>query len=248
MDVIIKILLSTTLIYAINFVIKTFTANNFDKMFMPKYQKTLHNIFLVVSIFFVFIFYGIFFAAMYRKIHEIDGINIFVIVLVVLYILGLLLTGFAYLYKLVCDKIRSKKFVFSVKHANILLFIVFILNILVYSITLHEMYYIDISSDKAYWVGNLLNCIFLFFVISYLLLKVNLYLQGINKREWDYVLSPTPENIEQKHLYVLYSLNPNTLVLSDDPNNRNYPKSVYLFDLNKNSYTYFNRVVNLKYK
>ncbi|GCL74918.1 hypothetical protein PN4B1_49040 [Paenibacillus naphthalenovorans] len=247
MDVLIKILLSTTLVYAIHFVYKTFTSNNFDKLFMPKYQKSLHNTFMNIFIFIIFIIYGVFFAAMYGKIQGATFINLVITILFIIYFIGLTTTGLFCLYKRINDRKASKAFVLKEKQANALLFLVFFLNILVFSITLYEVYIINETSVivKSLWLGNLVNCIIFFYALSYFLLKSNIYLQGINKREWGYVLSPTPEGIEEKHLYVLYSLNSTTLVLSDDPDNKHYPKSVYLFDLTKKSYTCFNRVLNL---
>ncbi|NEU28713.1 hypothetical protein G3M74_22090 [Paenibacillus polymyxa] len=247
MDVLIKVLLSTTLMYAIHFVYKTFTSNNFDKLFMPKYQKYLHNTFLAILVFIIFVAYGVFFALIFEKIKDIKYVNVVINLLIIVYFLGLIITGILNLYKKIKDRNNGYKFVLSGKVADYILFSVFFLNILMFSLVFHEMYFVNgrTESYNLPWLGNLVNCIVLFFTISYFLLKSSLYLQGINKREWHYVLSPTPKDIQEKYLYVLYSLNATTLVLSDDPSNKQYPRSVYLFDLNKNSYTCFNRIVNL---
>ncbi|WP_281887760.1 hypothetical protein [Paenibacillus sp. YYML68] len=248
MDVLIKTLLGTTLIPAILFVFRSFTSNNFDKLFMLKYQKSLHNTFMSVFLFIIFIAYGIFFAAIFAKIKDYPVMNSLIPLLLIVFSICLLITVSLCLSKRIKDKKLKNSFLFSRKWANALLFLTLSLNIFIFSIALYEIYAIE-DTTKMYrpvWWGNLAYCIIFFFALFYVLIKSNLYLQGISKREWGYVLSPIPSGIEEKHLYVLYSLNSTTLVLSDDPTNKEYPRSVYLFDTSKKSYICFNRVLNLK--
>ncbi len=250
MEVLLKILLSTSIIYAISFVFKTFTTNKFDRVFMPKHQKSLQNTFLIVFLIFVFILYGIYFAALYQKIielrwlkHTSDAIE----TIYFIYFIGILYIVILCLMKFINRKNKEWNFKISEKTLNKVFFTVFLLNIFVYSIMLHDVYFsVDTNRDKNIWISNMISCIFVFLIFSYLLMKSNSYLLGISKRHWKYVLSPTPADIKERHLYVLYSLTPTTLVLSDNPESESYPTSVYLYDLNKNTYVYFNRVVNLQ--
>lgn len=242
MDILLKVLLSTTLIYFIHFIIKTFTANEFDKLFLLKHQIYLHNTFLFTLIFVVLMAYSALFVVIFEKLKNIKYIDLAINCMFILYFISLFIIIVLYLYKKIKDKHRDAEFKLSAKVTDSFLFCVFFLNILVFSVVIHKF----LMKDGL--IGNIVNSVILFCLLTYFLLRSNLYLQGISRRKWHYVISPTPKHIHERYLYVLYSLSATTLVLSDDPSNKKYPRSVYLFDLNRNSYTCFNRVINIQKK
>ncbi|MCM3131288.1 hypothetical protein M3629_00725 [Paenibacillus polysaccharolyticus] len=240
MDILMKVLLSTTLIYFIHFIIKTFTANEFDKLFLLKHQIYLHNTFLFTLVYVVLMAYVALFVVIIEGLKNIKYIDLVMNYILFLYLISLIIVIVLYLYKKVKDKHRDVELKLPAKVADSFLFCVFFLNILVFSNIIHKF----LRKDDI--IANIINCVILFSLSTYFILKSNLYLQGFNRRKWYYVLSPTPKDIHERYLYVLYSLTATTLVLSDDPSNKKCPRNVYLFDLNKNSYTCFNRVTNLQ--
>lgn len=245
MDIFLKILLSSSLIYTINLVSRTLTANNFDKLFIPKHQKVLYNICSFIFLFIIFIGYGVLLGGFYSQIRGGKVANSISGILIIVYVVAFLFTGYLCLRKWIKEKKSGMTFNMNEKRATFLLFVGMILNIATYSILLCEMYLLD-GLGKMNYLGNLMNCIILFFGLSYVLLQSHLYLIGLKKRKWNYVLSPMPENIEKKYLNVLYSLSPNQLVLSEEKDGSHNPSSVYVYDMNKNTYIYFERVLSFE--
>lgn len=245
LDIFLKIILSSTILYVINFVCKTFTSNNFDKLFIPKHQKALHNFCLFIILFIIFIIYGVIFAALYDNVRESEFASIISLSVTILYALGLIVTIYLCLRKWVKEKMSGEQFNLSEKEATILLYIVILLNIVLYSIAFCEIINTE-ANNKQEFLGSIFKCIFVFFSITYLLLESHIYLLGLKKRKWSYVLSPVPANVEQKYLEVLYSLTPTQLVLAEKVDDSQSPSSVYLYDITKNTYIYFERVVKFK--
>ncbi|MGG0825138.1 hypothetical protein ABE099_20005 [Paenibacillus turicensis] len=139
---------------------------------------------------------------------------------------------------------KRRRIVFNVKFLFPLLFSTILLDIIVHSITLWGI--INVSTTKQDFIANMISNIITFFGIAYILIKCLQYLLDLNKRKWVYVLSPMPIDINQKYLEVLYSLTPTLLVLAEKNDDPKDPKSVYLYDITKNTYTYFQKVVQLK--
>lgn len=242
-DTVLKIILSSTLIYMINFVFKTFTSNNFDKLFIPKHQKILQKICFFIFAFIIFIVYGFFMGALYGQLKGEYNVDLLSAFIVLIYVLGVITIGLLSLRKWRKEKTR-KQFNMNEKKANILFYPVMILNIVVYSMMIYELYLPDINNSLEHW-GDMVNSVIMFFGISILLLKFYMYLIGFKKRRWSYVLSPRPDDIEKKHLNVLYSLAPNQLVLSEATEDSQNLGSIYLYDMNKNTYFHFERVLSL---
>lgn len=245
MDIFLKIILSSSLIYTINLVTKTLTTNNFDKLFIPKHQKALYNICSFIFLLIIFIGYGVLLGGFYSQIRGGKVADSIGVVLIIVYVIMFLFTGYLCLRKWIKEKKSDMTINMDEKRATLLLFVVMILNIAIYSILLCEMYLLD-GLGRTNYLGNIMNCIIFFFGISYVLLQSHLYLIGLKKRKWNYVLSPMPDNIEKKYLNVLYSLSPNQLVLSEETDNSHNPSSVYVYDMNKNTYVHFERVLSFK--
>ncbi|MCC3380758.1 hypothetical protein ACFQY3_19195 [Paenibacillus farraposensis] len=89
MEIILKLLLSTTILYVINFVFKTLTSNHFDKIFVPKHQKALQSICVFLLFLIVFIFYGFLIATFYEKIKKLKYIVFISDFLFLIYFIGL---------------------------------------------------------------------------------------------------------------------------------------------------------------
>lgn len=164
--------------------------------------------------------------------------HIFILVYVIAIFIPLICCG----YKQGMEKWKKSKFVLSEKTATPYLFIVVFSSVFVYSISLNREFSVKDSNMTSIIIA-VISLTVSFFAILILLFKAFRYLTGLSNRVWRYVLSPTPEGIEKKHLYVLYSINPNILVLSDDPHSEANPTSVYLYDMSKDTYTHFNRVL-----
>ncbi|MCM3748106.1 hypothetical protein M3223_12155 [Paenibacillus pasadenensis] len=244
MDLIIKIILSTTLIVVIKLTSKVFTSNNFDKIFMPKSQKLIHSVFFILLISLIFIGYGVVFSAMYSSFIEYKYSGYVILLLFIMYIISLLSIATLVLYKWKKDKRNIYSFEISKKKSEHLIFFAVFINMCMYSIFLHSIFSEHLNKNEI--IVEVLRCTIFFISIAYGLMKASLFLQGINKKKWGYVLSPTPEDINQRHLHILYSLNQSTLVLSEDPDDNIYPRSVYLFDITNGKYIFFNRVLNIK--
>lgn len=245
MDVFLKFILSSTILVTINFVFKTLTSSNFDKLFIPKHQRALQTVCLFILLLFVFTAYGIFLAALYHEVEELEYTVIISGIILIMYLIGLVVIGVICLVKWWKDRKAGNQFVITERKANILTFSLIIINILVFAMILCDVIYVA-GVDKIENWGNTITCIGEFFTISYLLLKAQMYLQGYKKKRWGYVLSPMPENVEKKYLNVLYSLTPTQLVLSEDGDNVKYPTNIYLYDLTKQSYIHFERVLLIK--
>lgn len=245
MELLVKILLSSTLIVAINFVTRTVTSSHFDRIFMAKYQKVLQNICIYIILFVSFTLYGGILAAIYSQVKNLKYTPTVIGSIIILDIFCLITVGIICLNKKIVEKKHGTSIKFSENKVTKLMFVPILLNIITFSVIFCEMYMTSRTNKWEYY-SNIINCTILFFILTAALLKAINYLIGYRKKNWSYVLSPTPEDVDKKYLYVLYSLSPTQLVLSDDNENIQYPTSVYVYDISKQSFVHFERVLTLK--
>lgn len=245
MELLVKILLSTTLVVAINFVTKAITSSHFDILFIPKHQKILQNICKYILLFAAFTLYGGILAAVYNQIKEMKYIPTIIGIIIILDILGLIIVCIVCVIKKIIEKKKGAPFNFSENKTIRLMIISILLNMITFSVVFYEMFMTPNTNTWEYY-SNIINCIILFFLLTAALLKAITYLIGYRKKNWSYVLSPTPEDVDKKYLHVLYSLSPTQLVLSEDNENKQNPTSVYIYDTSKQTFIHFERVLNLK--
>lgn len=245
MDLLIKILLSSTVIIAINFVTKSVTSSHFDKLFIPKHQKILQSLCIYIILFFIFTLYGVSIAAIYKQVRDLKYVHETTGILVLSNILGLITVGIICLIKRIIEKKKESHFNFSENKVMKLMFIPIVLNVFTFSIILYEMY-ITTETNKWDYYGNMFYCAILFFILTFFLITAETYLIGYKRRKWNYVLSPTPKDVDNKFLYVLYAMSPTQLILSEDNENISYPTNIYIYDLSKQTFMHFERVVTLK--
>ncbi|HWO96374.1 MAG TPA: hypothetical protein VNM45_08585 [Bacillus sp. (in: firmicutes)] len=244
MELIIKIMLSSTIFIAINFVTKSITSSNFDKLFIPKHQKILQAFCIYIVLFLLFSLYGVSIAAVYKQVRDFKYINEVTGIIVILNILGLITVGIICLIKRIIEKKKGTYYNFSEVKVMRLMFIPLILNALTYSIIIYEMY-ITTETDKLNYYSNLFICAIVFFMLTVFLFAAMTYLVGYKKKKWIYVISPTPEDVDKKYLHVLYAMSPTQLVLSENDVNIPDPTSVYIYDMSKQTFIHFERVVVL---
>lgn len=245
METFLKIVLASSSVLAINFVSKTLTSNSFDRLLIPKYQKMLQTICAFIILVVLFVGYGALFGAFFSQIKDFKYTDAAVFLLFLAYVIGLMGIGCGCLLKLRKEKKTGMKLNYSEKRVEYIIVSLVFLNIIVYGYFLNE-FYLLLGVKKEQYYGDIVTCILVFFSITYLLLKAQLYLQGYRKKRWRYVLSPTPEKIEEKHLYVLYAISATQLVLSEEDENIQDPISIYLFDMTKQTYMHFERVLTIK--
>ncbi|MFE5321472.1 hypothetical protein ACFQ88_22440 [Paenibacillus sp. NPDC056579] len=245
MDTVLKIMLSSTIIPVINFVFKTVTASKFDNLFIPKYQKALQMVCMFIIWLLVYIGYGAFFSVLYHQVKEMKYTAMVEGSIYLIYIFGFMFLATTCLVKFWIAKKNGKVISIAEKKLSFMVLTLIILNQFIYSMMLHDMVFTSGLSSFEY-VGNIIICIGEFFFLTYILLKAQLYIQGYKKREWGYALVPTPEDVNKKYLNVLYSISPTQLVLSEESNNANYPTNIYLYDVTKQSFIHFERVLNIK--
>lgn len=230
------------LIYGVVLVFKIFTANKFDKLFLPKHQKYIYDVLTFVMLYVIFNLYAGFFSFLFERYTYLKHAIVFIIVMV-LFIVLLVVYLIIWTIKVCVKLIKNKKFSISHKFSNGLLFISFFLAIYIFSYSLNQILFLSPDNwDEK--VSKILSQSITFFIVLYASIKANIYFVGYNKRDWQYVIAPTPEDIVNRHLYVRYSLSRNILVLSDSPKEEQFPNTVYLFDLQKESYICFKRVLN----
>ncbi|OMC63533.1 hypothetical protein BK121_26755 [Paenibacillus odorifer] len=245
MDFFLKLLLSSTLIFAINFVFKTLTSSKFDKLFVPKHQKALQTLCIFILLIVLFIIYGMILGALYFQVKSYKYTEAVSGILAVFYLIGLIIVSIVCLMKYFKEKKSGLPYNISEKKVLRLIFVVVFLNIVIYSMVLSDTFFTS-GKTKVEFAGDILYCIVQFFVLTCVLVKAMTYLLGYMKRHWGYVVSPTPEDVDKRYLHVLYSLSPTQLVLSEDNENLHYPTNVYLFDVTKQSYIHFERVLIMK--
>lgn len=244
MDNILKILLASSSVIALNFIFKTITSNDFDKLLIPKYQKMLQVVCAFILLIALFIGYGVLFAFLMNQVKELRYTDFAIGILLLVYIIALIIIGCTCISKKQKEKKTGNEINYSEKKVEYITIGMVFLNLIIYAYFLNESYFKSgVKNGAYYW--DLISCIIVFFMITYLLMKAQLYLQGFKRRRWSYVLSPTPEKIEERYLHVLYAISATQLVLSEDENSH-YPTSIYLFDMTKQSYIHFERVLTLK--
>lgn len=116
---------------------------------------------------------------------------------------------------------------------------------IVFAISFYDVLNIP-GLERTEFISKILTCTSQFYLFAFLILKSYLYLIGYSRRHWNYVISPTPVDIDKRYLYVLNLLSPTQMVLSENIENVENPSSVYLFDITKQTYIHFERVATLK--
>ncbi|MEK4060944.1 MULTISPECIES: hypothetical protein [unclassified Paenibacillus] len=139
-------------------------------------------------------------------------------ILLLVYIIALIIIGCICISKKQKEKKTGREINYSEKKVEYLTIGMIFLNLIIYAYFLNESYLKPVKNGAYYW--DLISCISVFFMITYLLMKAQLYLQGFKRRRWSYVLSPTPEKIEERYLHVLYAISATQLVLSEDGNSQ----------------------------
>lgn len=243
MEIVLKFLLSGTLILTINFVIKTFTSSSFDKLFIPKHQKVLQTACIFVIAFIIFFGYGMLFGSLYMQIKQYYSkfIDMIFLLLFLIYITGLACIIVLCIVKVWKEKRSGVSFNISMKKISPIILTLLFLNMIIYAIMLSELI-LTTGLDKYDHIMSILRCTIVFFVFAYGFLKAQVYLQGFKDR-WVYVLSPIPKDVDKRYFTVLYSLSPTQLVLSEDNVDHKHPSNIYLYDITKQTYTHFERVL-----
>lgn len=245
MDTILKIVLSGTIPIFINLVIKALTSSSFDTLFYLKHQRTQQRIILYLVIGVLLLAYGLLISVIYASLLKMKYINAIAGIIIILFLLGIISLGILCGLKWMKEKWSVKKFTLSETKANLLAFTVFILSMVVFAISFYDTLNLT-DLERTEHIAKLLMSIGQFYLYAFLILRSYFYLIGYSKRQWNYVISPTPEDIDKRYLYVLYSLSPTQLVLSENIGNVQNSSSVYLFDITKQTYIHFERVATLK--
>ncbi|OKP86309.1 hypothetical protein A3842_06640 [Paenibacillus sp. P3E] len=245
MDIILKIVLSGTIPILINLVIKALTSSSFDNLFFLKHQKTQQRIILYVVLGVLFLAYGSLLTAIYASFVKMKYTIVVAAIIIVLFLLGIMILGILCGIKWMKGKWSVKKFTLSETKANRLSFTVFMCNMVVFAVSFYDTLNIT-GLERTEHMVKILVCIGQFYIYAFLILKSYFYLIDYTRHQWNYVISPNPEDIDKRYLYVLYSLSPTQMVLSESNENVENPSSVYLFDITKQTYIHFERVATLK--
>lgn len=245
MEILTKILIAPITLGFFITIIKAFSYNGFDKLFVPKHQKIIYNLFLFMSLLLLFFIISVVYSFLLEDLGVVVSPNI-IGWIVWFYLVYILLLIAIVISKVISKRIAEKYTTSSAIKPFIL--IGCFMNYFFLSIKFNEIVYLKYSSmPLMQLINNIFNISVVFLVITYVFIYLGLWLSGDTKRKWAYILSPVIDDVEDKHLYVLYSLSSTTLVLSEDTKNSNNPTTVYLYDMSKNSYICFKKVLNLDY-